>query len=226
MVSLMPTLFSHEFQHLVDLVHFASRAGGYWGEGWLMEGRAELASNLTGSGMNVALHRSFRSEFFSRLSASGAYQTLRLLPWEPKNINYAASSLFLQYLADRLGPNFETAFFQEGNTLAQLEATSGLPFPVAYGLWTSALLFSNEPANPWPVLDYTGAGWTPLHQKLQRLDYAPLDVGAATSLTLRKNGFDVYVTGPAGAGGGTVTVTSGAAVKPYVVAVPFTGTLP
>jgi hypothetical protein len=132
----------------------------------------------------------------------------------------------MQYLADRLGPSFVTAFYPDGNTLAQLEAISGLPFPVAYGLWTSALLFSNEPANPWPVLDYTGAGWTPLHQKLQRFEYAPLDAGAAVPVTLRPNGFDVYVTGAADAGGGTVTVTSSAAVKPHVVAVPFTGTLP
>jgi hypothetical protein len=176
--------------------------------------------------MNVAILRSLRSMFFQRIGESGAYETLRFLPWEPKNINYAASNLYVQYLADRLGPSFVTALYQEGNTLAQLEAVSGLPFPVAYGLWTSALLFSNEPANPWPVLDYTGAGWTPLHQKFQRFEYAPLAPGAAVPVTLRPNGFDVYVTGAADAGGGTVTITSSAAVKPHVVVVPFTGALP
>jgi hypothetical protein len=97
---------------------------------------------------------------------------------------------------------------------------------VSFGLWTSARVFSNEPASPWRALDYTGSDWTPLHQKLQRFEYAGLDAGSPVPVALRAAGFDVYVTGAAGASGGTITITSNEAVKPYVAAVPFTGTLP
>ena len=134
--------------------------------------------------------------------------------------------MFVLYLADRLGSDYVQKFFAEGTGLRQVEILSGIPFPVAYALWTGALLFSNEPASPWAGFDYTGPDWTPLHQKFQRFEYAPLNSGAPVPVTLTTDGFDVYVTGPAEPTGGTVTVTSGAAVKPYVVAIPFTGTLP
>jgi hypothetical protein len=211
---------AHEFQHLVDLRRFfLDRITGSGMEEWLLEGRAELAAVLfTG--------RVDRDQIFQRSGPAGGYGDFRLLQFDSSLQAYAGVSSFFLYLADRLGSDITASFYREGYSLAELEAISGLPFPVAYGLWTSALLFSNEPANPWPVLDYTGAGWTPLHQKFQRFEYAPLDAGAAVPVTLRMNGFDVYVTGAADAGGGTVTITSNAAVKPHVVVVPFTGTLP
>lgn len=219
---------AHEFQHLVDQKRFClDRAGCPRGDTWITEGRATLTETMAGMGFHMAaMDRGDGLHVFRRAGPGGGYSNLRLLPWETNYVNYSASGWFLLYLADRLGPDFVTALYQDVNTLAQLEATSGLPFPVAYGLWASALLFSNQPASPWPVLDYTAEGLTPIHQVFQRLEYAPLDAGAARAVTLRANGLDVYVTGAAGAGGGTVTVTSLASMRPYVVAIPFTGALP
>lgn len=215
----MPYVMSHEFQHLVDMRRFCLDRLACGLEEWVLEGRAELSAVLFTS-------RVGRNEIFQRAGPAGGYGDLRLLPFDGSLQAYAGVSSFFLYLEDRLGPVSRSAFFQEGSNLAQLEAISGLPFPVAYGLWTSALLFSNEPANPWPVLDYTGAGWTPLHTKYQRFEFGPLSPGAAVPVTLRRNGFDVYVTGVADSGGGTVTITSSAVVKPHVVVVPFTGALP
>lgn len=216
---LQQSTMTHEFQHLVDMPRF-------WGDDWLMEGRALLSESLAARGFHVDGNRRIIGQVFQHSGPGGGHADLRLLPWEQEFVNYSASGTFLQYLVDRLGSGFVDGFYREGTTLAQLESTSGLPFPVAFALWTGALVFSNEPASPWPVFDYTGTDWTPLHQKFQRFEYAPLDVGATVTATLRTNGFDVFVTGPAGAGDGSVIVTSGEAVKPYVVAIPFTGTLP
>jgi len=226
-LAIVSYIILHEFQHLVDQQRFCTgRASCHWADDPLLEGRAELAATLAGLGLCTPDYLWLRSEFFTRGVVGEGYPRLQLFPFQFRNSNYGSTGLFLQYLADRIGPAFVDPFFKEGNTLAQLEAISGLPFPVAYGLWTSALLFSNEPANPWPVLDYTGAAWTPLHQKARRFEYAPLSPGSTVPVTLRRNGFDVYVTGVAGPGGGTVTVTSSAHVRPHVVAVPFTGALP
>jgi hypothetical protein len=223
----MPSVITHEFQHLVDQKRFClDRPDCPYGEMWLMEGRAELAEALAGVGIHQAVIRRYRSEVFRRTAPQGGYADLRLFPFEQTYVNYSASNLLLTYLADRLGSGFLTAFYQDVNTLAELEAVSGLPFPVTFGLWTSALVFSNEPASPWLALDYTGSDWTPLHQKFQRFEYAGLDAGSTVPVSLRATGFDVYVTGAAGAAGGAVIVTSSEAVKPYVVAIPFTGTLP
>jgi hypothetical protein len=218
-------LFPHEFNHLVDFAHESTWTGDAWYETWMLEGRAELMTDLVGHGIQDELVRRWRAYIFQR-GAPESYDDLSLTSWEGKNVAYASVHLLFRYLADRLGDPFIPALYHgEGTGMALLEKASGLPFPLMYGLWTSSLLFSNEPASPGSLLDYTGADWTPLHQKFQPFQYAPLDPGTAVALTLRSTGFDVYVTGPAGAGGGTVSVGSTAAEKPWVVAIPFAGEL-
>lgn len=218
-------LFPHEFQHLVDFARQATWTLDAWYEAWMLEGRAELIVDLVGRGLHEAFYREYQLSIFTR-GSPGGYDGLALLRWEGMNVNYNGVHMLFRYLADRLGDPFIPALYRgEGTGMALLEKAAGLPFPLLYGLWTSSLLFSNEPASPGSLLDYTGTPWTPLHQKFQPFQYAPLDPGAAVPVTLRSTGFDVYVTGPAGTGGGTVSVGSTAAVKPYVVAIPFTGEL-
>jgi hypothetical protein len=200
----------------------------------ITHGRMSLAQTLTGSGNHVAaLRRLSGPAFLTRAGLGdglGGYPTLELFPYEWKaphqELHRAAADSFVLFLADRLGPDFVQRFFDEIVGLRTLEVTSGIPFPIAYALWTGALVFSNEPANPWPGFDYLGEDWTPFHEKFQRFEYAPLEAGDPVTVTLRTNGFDVYVTGVAGPDGGTVTVTSDAFVKPYVVVIPFRGDLP
>jgi hypothetical protein len=219
-------VFPHALQHLVDIARESSWNDDAWYESWMLEGRAELMTDLVGRGLQDDLIRSAMLTTFGRDSSWG-YNSDSLTSFEYFGVDYSSVHLLFRYLADRMGPAFIPALFHgEGTGMGLLEKASGLPFPLMYGLWTSSLLFSNEPSSPGSLLDYTGTPWTPLHQKFQPFQYAPLDPGAAVPLTLRSNGFDVYVTGPAGAGGGTVTVGSAAGGKPYVVAIPFTGTLP
>jgi hypothetical protein len=223
--------FTGGLQILVDFNRFdLLRSPGYEPEFWLwLVGRAGLAQTVAGLGYHLASLRASNLAVFQRTDPSGGqegYPRMPMLSYPGTATNWGGENTFLLYLADRLGPDFVRMFFEEGTGVLQIEAISGIPFPIAYALWTSALLFSNEPASPWSVFDYTGPDWTPLHQKFQRFEYAQLNSGAAIPVTLVANGFDVYVTGPAGTAGGTVTVTSSEAVKPYVVAIPFTGTLP
>ncbi len=217
----------HELQHVVDFGRSVAWSPSAGWDDWMAEGRAELMMDLAGLGLQDPSYRRFRAGVLTRGSSEG-YDDLTLLHWQDWQLNYSAVGLLFRYLADRLGDPFIPALFHgEGTGLGLLEKASGLPFPLMYALWTSSLLFSNEPSSPGSLLDYTGADWTPLHQKFIPFQYAPLDPGTAVPLQLRATGFDVYVTGPAaGAGGGTVSVGSTAADKPYVVAIPFTGELP
>ncbi len=220
------TILPHEFQHIVDLSRAATWQAPAWYDGWMLEGRASLMEDLVGQGLHTPLVFIYRNQIFHRGGPEG-YDDLSLTTWQGKGVNYSGVQFLFQYLADRLGTPFITALYQgEGTGMGLLERASGLPFPQAFALWTSALLFSNEPASPGPLLDYTGADWTPLHTKVAPFQYGALDPGAAVPMSLRSNGFDVYVTGPAGPGGGTVTVGSTLAQKPWVVAIPFTGALP
>ncbi len=189
--------------------------------------RMSLAESLAGAGYHAAPIRALDAPWlFGRASpagGAGGYPSLLMFPYQITPENRAAAGSFIQYLADRLGSGFVTPFMRRATMLRHLETTSGLPLPIAYALWTGALVFSNEPFPHWEGFDYTGADWTPLHQKFQRFEYPPLPPGAPVPVTLRQNGFDVYVTGVAGPGGGTVTVTSAEAVRPYVSAIPFQG---
>jgi hypothetical protein len=204
-----------------------------------------LAATLAGSGNHVASLRALAAPpLFTRQGPGpgfGGYPSLRMSPYQLTPVNRSAVDSFILYFADRLGSDFVMTYLERGATMRQFELISGIPLPIAYALWTGALLFSNEPASPWRGFDYTGTAsmpapfdraytpeqrWVPLHQQFQRFEYAPLEAGPAVALKLRQTGFDTYVTGVAGPGGGTVTVTSNELVNPYVVAIPFEGRLP
>jgi hypothetical protein len=200
-------------------------------EASMMRGQMSLAKTRAGSGNHVASLRALAAPaLFSRAGPGGGfggYPSAHLFSWEEGSpASRAAMDSFLLYLADRLGDGFVAALYDRVATASQLEALTGIPLPLAAALWTGALLFSNEPASPWRGFDYTGPDWTPLHEKFLPFEYAPLSAGVPVTATLPQTGFDAYVTGAAGPGGGTVTVTSGEALRPYVVAIPFRGSLP
>jgi len=222
-------------QHMVDSARFGRRYPGYYGAGEVKHARMSLAQTLAGSGNHVPALRALAAPaLLTRAGLGGGwggYPTLKLFLYDEftlphQEVHRAAADSFILFLADRLGPEFVKRFFDEVVGLRTLQATSGLPFPIAYALWTGALLFSNEPSSPWRGFDYLGEDWTPLHEKFMPFEYAPLESGDPVTATLRTNGFDAYVTGVAGPDGGTVTVTSNEEVKPYVVAIPFRGELP
>ncbi|MBK9517580.1 MAG: hypothetical protein IPO09_09545 [Anaeromyxobacter sp.] len=224
-------------QRMLDWWRFAGPLGNeYLRNTEITHARMGLAATLAGSGDHVPALRALSAPaLFTRAGPGGGfggYPSLQMYPWDEdgtyqaKPVKVAAADSFLLFLSDRLGPAFDERFFDQVVALRGLEEVSGIPFHMAYALWAGALLFSNEPASPWSGFDFTGPDWTPLHQKFQRFEYAPLEAGPIVPVTLRRNGFDVHVTGVAGPGGGRVTVTSGEATRPYVMAVPFEGSLP
>jgi len=195
-------------------------------------GRMALARTLAGSGYHDAeLRRLAAPLLFTRGGlGQGGYASARLFPYDDLGptgeLRRVAMEAYVLFLADRLGPAFVERFFEEAVGALTLDHATELPLPLAYALWTGALVFSNEPSSPWRGFDYLGEDWTPLHEKFLPFEAAALEAGAAVEVTLRRNGFDVLVTGVAGPQGGAVTVTSSAEVKPYVVAIPFRGELP
>jgi len=194
--------------------------------------RMALARTLAGSGYHDAELRALAAPLlFTRDGlGQGGYASARPFPYDEfgptGELRRVPMEAYVHYLADRLGPAFVERFFAEAVGPLTLDHATGLPLPIAYALWTGALVFSNEPSSPWRGFDYLGEDWTPLHERFLPFEAAPLEAGAAVEVTLRRNGFDVLVTGVAGPQGGAVTVTSSAETKPYVVAIPFRGALP
>ena len=198
-------------QRMVDWWRFAGPLGNsYLRSTEITHARMGLAATLAGSGDHVPALRALSAPaLFTRADPGGGfggYPSLQMTPWRENGedsgvaatpVKLAAADSFLLFLSDRLGPAFDERFFDQVVALRGLEDVSGIPFHLAYALWTGALLFSNEPASPWSGFDFTGPDWTPLHQKFQRFEYAPLEAGPAVPVTLRRNGFDVQVTGVA-----------------------------
>jgi hypothetical protein len=56
--------------------------------------------------------------------------------------------------------------------------------------------------------------------------YTPVNVGAGASATLRRDGWAAFATGPGSGSAATILVQSTATVRPHVVVVKYTGTLP
>jgi hypothetical protein len=64
--------------------------------------------------------------------------------------------------------------------------------------WASALLLSNEPGAQF---NYSGDGWSPLHDRLR-----PLDTRTPGTASLRKDGIAAFVSGVGQGGPARVTV--------------------
>jgi hypothetical protein len=227
---------AYSFQRMLDSARWGT---DYRRDNAITYARMSLAETLSGRGNHSEAFRTLAARaLLTRAGLGpapgwGGYPTVQLLPYElyrpHQEVIRAAVDSFILYLGDRLGQDYVAEVL--GNRIVMwrdLEVTSGIPLPILYALWTGALLFSNEPASPWQGFDYLGADWTPFHEKFMPLEYAPLESGIPADLSLRPNGFDVYVTGVAVPGGGTVTVTlpDPQQVRPYVVAIPFQGELP
>ncbi len=84
---------------------------------------------------------------------------------------------------------------------------------------------------PWH--HYTGFCTTPAPESLRvakprlaYVAYTPLSAGIGSSVTLRKDGWAAFATGPGSGAAASVTVQSTASVPPQVVVVRYTGALP
>ena len=82
--------------------------------------------------------------------------------------------------------------------------------------WATALLFSSEAGSPAPRFSYLGGAWSPLHDRLRRLDWQALGPDGA-SATLRTDGLAILMTGAALGGPADVRARSTESVPPHVV---------
>jgi hypothetical protein len=208
--SIYPETLAHEIQHLLNLAHrcVEKHCDGPQ-ETWLNEGLSKLAEDLAGYGWNSSIGRGEGARYLARTASDAAlrgYDGRSLTLWEGDPIgNYQGVHSFLRFFADRAGTSVATQLAAG----ADLETALGRPWPRAMAEWASALLLSNESGAPF---SYSGAGWSPLHQRLR-----PLDTRVPGTAALRKDGIAAFVTGVGQGAKATVTVRSDGA--PWVVVV-------
>ncbi|HLL51904.1 MAG TPA: hypothetical protein VK447_00070 [Myxococcaceae bacterium] len=227
-----PDTLAHEFQHLINFnQHFLVHKGTAVEDTWINEGLSMVAEEIGGFGWHTTGGRDNGAAYLDRRASTSSnlsYNLRSLTVWEGDPIgNYEGSHTFFRYYADRLGSGILGQLVQTDQVgLPNLGSVVGLPFGRAFAEWSTALMFSNESFSPAVgQFDFKGANWTPLHSKVRYLNYEALNPGGK-SLTLRKDGWNAFVTGNGVGGTATVTVSSSATVKPTVVVVRFSGALP
>ena len=223
---LLPGVLAHEYAHLLSFQRRClARTCVGADDTWIEEGIAKLAEDEAGYGWNLSRDGGVAYLTRTREDTFRGYDGRSLTRWEGDSVgNYEGAHAFLRFHADRLGPDLVAALTSGATGIANVERALGMPFPEALADVATALLFSNTGAaeETW---DFTGAGWTPLGEKLRLLDAVPLGEARPAAATLRSDGWNAFLTGPAGAGGGAVRVISGEAVKPWVAVVRFRGEL-
>jgi hypothetical protein len=222
--SVFPATIAHELQHLINLnQRCLLRSCSEPEATWVNEGLSKVAEDLTGFGWNGGQGRWEGSQYLARSSGElQGYDGRSLTRWEGDPIgNYQAAHSFMRYFTDRAGGSFAGNLAQQQG----LARTLGMPLPRALAEWATALLFSNEANSPLPTFSYSGTGWSPFHSRLRHLDFQDLPPGGVTA-SLRADGFDAFISGNGQAGPASITVRSGADVKPHVVVVKFSGALP
>ena len=222
--SVYPATLAHELQHLINLGRrCVERSCDGPEETWINEALSKVAEDLAGFGWNAAQGRSEGARYLTRASGQlRGYDARSLTLWEGDPIgNYQGAHSFLRFFSDKLGPGLARTLVADGGGVGALEQALQRPLPRAMAEWATALLLSNEQGTSF---SYSGAEWSPFHQRLRHLDYVPLSGAASTSL--RTDGLAAFVTaaGPGGAAG--IRVRSSEQRPPHVVVVRIAGDLP
>jgi hypothetical protein len=243
---------AHELQHNVNYnvrcltaaVRAPGCASGRSDESWINEGLSMVSEDVAGYGLATTLTD---NEFVRVGNYLRVHRDYALTLWEggDPSGNYGGVHAFFRYWLDHQGATFTRELETSGlSGRTGVEAVLGLPLETAMIRWTNAMLFSGESFSPLPAWDYAaGTTWAPFHDVLKwvdrsvspnvlrgpptYVDYMPLPkpIGPAFP-ALRTDGWGAYMTGKGTNSTATVTITSTAAVKPHVVMVRFTGSLP
>jgi hypothetical protein len=224
---LIPGVLAHEYAHLLSFQRrcLARRCSGA-DETWIEEGLAKVAEDEAGYGWNLSRGAGIAYLTRTREDLFRGYDGRSLTRWEGDSVgNYEGAHAFFRFHADRIGPGLLAALTSGRTGVANVEQALGTSFPEALADVATALLFSDAAASPAADYSFTGAGWTPLGEKLRRLETVPLGDGLSATASLRADGWNAFLTGPAGAEGGAVRVTSSEPVKPWIAVVRFRGEL-
>ena len=218
--TIYPATLAHEIQHLLNLGHRCVERRCEGGEvTWINEALSKVAEDLAGYGWNGALGRSEGAAYLSRSDGDlRGYDGRSLTRWEGDPIgNYQGVHSFLRFFADRLGPQLATAVEGGAGGRDGLEDALGRPLSRAMAEWATALLVSNEPGAAY---SYSGDGWSPLHQRLRRLE-----TRVPGAVRLRTDGIAAFLSGAGERRPARVTVRSGEATPPSVVVLRVPATL-
>ena len=207
-----PATLAHEIQHLLNLGHRCVERRCEGGEAtWINEALSKVAEDLAGYGWNGALGRSEGAAYLSRSDGDlRGYDGRSLTRWEGDPIgNYQGAHSFLRFFADRFGPQLASAVEGGAGGRDGLEDALGRPLSRAMAEWATALLVSNEPGAAY---SYSGDGWSPLHQRLRRLE-----TRAPGAVALRTDGIAAFLSGAGQNAPARVSVRSGESTPPSVV---------
>ncbi len=224
---------------------------------WVNEGLSMVAEDEAGYGWHPVAYTTFdgrsltetdvtsarqylvrTTNFPASLSLYRGYDRASLTLWEGDPVgNYEGAHSWFRYFTDQLGTGFLTQL-AAGDLVdvPNFERSAGMTLAQGLGDFTPAMLLSNEDFSTGAgaldfttsaTFDFTGVDWTPFHAKLRHLDYAALNPGATSTVSLRRNGWNAFLTGAVLPGADPVAITVAAGtVVPQVAFVRFAGTLP
>jgi len=221
LASVYPATLAHELQHLLNFERrCVERPCDGPEEVWINEALSKVAEDLAGFGWNSSGGRSEGSAYLGRPAGTlRGYDGRSLTQWEGDPIgNYQGVHSFLRLFTDRKGSDLVARVAFGAGGVQGLEEALGVPLPYAMAQWASALLLSNEVDARY---SYSGAGWSPLHDRLRHLD-----TRSPGPLSLRRDGIAAVLSGPGLAGPARITVRSRSETPPYVVVARTSATLP
>ena len=183
--ALLPTVFIHEFQHMISFNHHVLVRGGDTEVLWLNEGMSHLAEELGGLHYD-SLGDSLTAFRFLIGDLYNAYSYLK----DPQSVALVADTgigsleergaawLFLRYVADRFGQSATRAMVQTAQLgAANVAAATGTPFATLLGRWALAVYLTDLPgfAAP-PALTYNSWQFRSVFAQLHQLDPQDFDV--------------------------------------------------
>ncbi len=183
--ALLPTVFMHEFQHMISFNYHVLIGNGDTEVLWLNEGLSHLAEELGGlhyDSLSDSLN-SFRyliGNLYNAFSYLKNPQSVALITENPPGTleERGAAWLFLRYLADRYGATATRAMVQTallGD--ANVAVATNTPFATLLGRWALAVYLTDLPdfAAPAP-LRYSFWRFRTVFAQLHELDPQDFDV--------------------------------------------------
>jgi hypothetical protein len=161
--ALLPTVFIHEFQHMISYNQHVLLRGGTTEVLWLNEGMSHLAEELGGLhydslGDSLTAFRYLIGNLYNGYSYLKLPQSVALVADTGIGSleERGASWLFLRYVADHFGQGATRAMVQTSQFgAANVAAATGTPFATLLGRWALAVYLTDLPsfAAP-PALTY------------------------------------------------------------------------
>src|SRR3989441_1341648 len=173
-----PSTFTHEFQHMINLVQHELVRNAQPEVGWLDEGLSKYAEELAGRSYLPGDRAGFTRyaldpvyDAYQYLSATGSYPLE--IPEDNGTIGeIGASWLFTRYIVDQFGDSLPHRLVNSGSSgRANVAAQTGQPFDTTLAHWALANWVSDLPRfTAPPQLHYTSWHFRTTYQSLNGQD--------------------------------------------------------